>query len=496
MISAVVLAAGTSSRMGQPKPLVSLADKPLLSHVLDSLRRSRVEEVVVVLGYASDQVRRSIPLDGLRVIENPRFEDGMSTSLRAGVAALSPRSEAFLVVLGDAPFVLPSTLDALIAARERTGARIVLPVYQGIRGNPVLLDRTLANEVEPLTGDRGCRALRLAHPQETVEVPVDDPGVVIDLDTTEDLARAREALAENRSLESVAREMLRSSHPLAPSSRAPPRRMRGSPDVLALASELERRREPFCLALVTRGSNLSSGLLSAKAVIRANGAITGGIGEGTVRQALLAEARRALETGEPQFLRWPAASELRPSAGPDAVDKVKEGRAAEPMEVYVEPHLPPPELVVVGDSPVAESLAALGRLTGYRVVAAGVDLDRGRFPDADEVIGDLSSLATKLSRESYAVVATLAEYDASALESLVRSPAQYIALVASRRRAALLRDELRARGASPDAVDRIRNPAGLDVGARTPEEIAVSIMAEIIKVRRAGAPSSAERSPG
>jgi len=488
MISAVVLAAGASSRMGEPKPLVSLDGRPLLTHVLSALERSGVDETVVVLGAAADQVRREVPLTGVRSVENPQFAEGLSSSLRAGVAALSPDSDAFFVVLGDEPFVRSTTFDALIAARARTHARIVLPTYQGTRGNPVLIDRSLAHEVDLLMGDRGCRALRLQHPEETVEVPVDDPGVVIDLDTPEDVGRARQALAAGAPLETVARDLLRTNHPLAPARSAPLPRTRGKPDILALVTELERRRESFCLAIVTRVMAPTSGKPGFKAIVRQDGSIIGWVGGSCSRHALLTEARRALEEGEPRLLRLRPGTEACPPPAPGVVDRVMECQSGGAMDLYVEPHGPTPQLIVVGDSPVAESLAALGRLLGFRVLVAGLELDPSRFPDADELVGNLSLLSAKVDLASYAVVATMAQYDGMALEALVRSPAPYVALVASRRRAGFLAEELRSHGIPPETVSRVRNPAGLDLGARTPEEIAVSIFAEIIQAYRHSRP--------
>lgn len=490
MISALVLAAGGSSRMGEPKPLVSLGGQPVLSHVLDALARSRVDDTIVVLGAASDRVRREVSLTGVRSVENPRFAEGLSSSLRTGVAALAPESDAFFVVLGDEPFVQPGTFDALIAARARTRARIVLPVYEGTRGNPVLIDRSLASEVDAITGDRGCRALRLRHPEETVEVPVDDPGVVIDLDTPSDVARAREALSAGEPLASVARDLARSAHPLAPSPSLPRLRTRGKPDILGMVAELERRREPFCLAIVTRVIAPTSGKPGFKAIVRPDGSILGWVGGSCSRHALLTEARRALEEGEPRLLRLRPGTEACPPPAPGVVDRIMECQSGGAMDLYVEPHGPTPQLIVVGDSPVAESLAALARLVGFRVVVAGLELDPARFPDADEMVGDLSQLGAKVDTASYAVVATMAQYDAMALEALVRSATPYVALVASRRRAGFLIDELRSHGVPAESVARVRNPAGLDLGARTPEEIAVSIFAEIIQVYRHPRPPS------
>jgi xanthine dehydrogenase accessory factor len=489
MIAAVVLAAGTSSRMREPKPLVRLGGEPLLSHVLRSVAGARVGETVVVLGYEADRVRSELSLDGARVVENRAYREGMSTSLRAGVAALSPRADAFLVVLGDAPFVRSSTLDALIDARERTGARIALPTFEGMRGNPVLIDRSLADEVDALTGDRGCRALRLRHPEETIEVPVDDPGVVIDLDSPDDVRQAQAALDRGDPLYEVARAQERARHPLAPATSAPRPRTRGREDVFALVSELERRREPFCLAIVTRVQAPTSGKPGFKAIVKGDGTLVGWVGGSCSRHALLTESRAALEDGVPRVLRLRPGTEACPPAAPGVVDRVMECQSGGAMDIYLEPHGPRPQLVVVGDSPLAESLSALGRMLGFRVVAAGPGLDPARFPDADEIVGDLSALAPKLDRTTSAVVATMAQYDGMAVEILARSPAPYVALVASRRRAGLLLDDLRGQGVPSEVLARVRTPAGIDIGAKTPEEIALSIAAEIIRER---ARSSAE----
>jgi xanthine dehydrogenase accessory factor len=484
MISALVMAAGASSRMGEPKPLISLDDRPMLAYVLDSVARSRVAETIVVVGAASDRVRNEVPRNGARWVENPAFAEGMSSSLKAGVAALSPTSDGFFVVLGDEPFVQPSTYDALIAARERSGAWIVLPTYRGVRGNPVLIDRTLAGEVDAITGDRGCRALRLRHPEETVEVPVDDPGVLIDLDTPEDIARARQALASGQPFTDVARTLAQPPHAHGGAPWALRGRTRGRPDILALVGELERRREPFSLAIVTRVQAPTSGKPGFKAIVRADGSVVGWVGGSCSRHALVSEARAALEEGEPRLLRLRPGTEACPPRADGVVDRVMECQSGGAMDIYIEPHGAPPQLLVVGDTPVAESLTPLGRLLGFRVIVAGVGLDPSRFPDADEILGDLAELSGKIDGATYAVVATMAQYDGMALDLLLRSSAAYVGLVASRRRAESLKDDLRAHGLPEEALERIRNPAGIDVGARTPEEIALSVAAEIVEVRR------------
>lgn len=203
MVTAIVLAAGTSSRMGELKPLLRISERPLLAHVLDSVRHSRVGHVVVVLGAEAERVRREVPLDEATVVVNPEYARGMSTSLRAGLHAAPARSEGYLIVLGDQPFVSPATMDALIERGRRDGAKILVPTFRGRRGNPVLVDRSLGAELERVRGDIGCRALFGHHPDELAEVPVEDPGILLDIDTPEQLARVREAVDRGEALESL-----------------------------------------------------------------------------------------------------------------------------------------------------------------------------------------------------------------------------------------------------------------------------------------------------
>ncbi len=200
-VAAILLAAGSSSRMGRPKPLSRLGGKPLLAHSLDALRASRVREIIVVLGSDAESIRRGVPLDGTRVVLNARFAEGMSSSIRAGVQAASERAEAFLIVLGDQPLVAAATIAGLIARYQTTHGLAVVPTFRGRRGNPVLFDRSLLPEIQTIRGDIGCRALLSAHAAEVVELPVDDPGILLDVDTPHDLEALDAALREGTPLE-------------------------------------------------------------------------------------------------------------------------------------------------------------------------------------------------------------------------------------------------------------------------------------------------------
>ena len=217
-IAAIVLAAGGAARMGSPKPLTELDGRTLLSWVLGAIPRSAVGETIVVLGAWADEIRAGVDLTGCTVVENPEPAAGMSSSLRRGVAAVSATTEAFFVVLGDAPLVRPTTYHELIAARLRARVRIVVPLYAGLRGHPVLFDRSLSSEVDRITGDRGARALVLEHASETLEVPLEDPGVLIDLDTPGDLREAEDRLRSGASLVPLALRLASSGRPRERSS--------------------------------------------------------------------------------------------------------------------------------------------------------------------------------------------------------------------------------------------------------------------------------------
>src|SRR5258707_3101691 len=146
-VSAVVLAAGASRRMGTPKQLLRIGGETILERTLRNVRASNVSEIVLVLGHAADSVEKTIATEGLKVVRNPDYQQGMGTSLRAGLAAVDVDANAALIVLADQPWVDPKTLDRLIACHQERKPQIIVPTYRGFRGNPVLLDRSVFAEV-------------------------------------------------------------------------------------------------------------------------------------------------------------------------------------------------------------------------------------------------------------------------------------------------------------------------------------------------------------
>lgn len=183
-IAALVLAAGRSSRMGGPnKLLATLQGKPLVAHVVDAALESRAASVTVVTGHIADRVSDAIGGRDVATIHNPDFAEGMSTSLRAGLAAIPDDAEAVIVLLADMPGVTAPMIDALIEAYEpQRGALIVVPTAEGRRGNPVLWSRRFFAELSSVTGDMGGRNVLLGYPEAVTEVEL-GPAVAIDLDT-------------------------------------------------------------------------------------------------------------------------------------------------------------------------------------------------------------------------------------------------------------------------------------------------------------------------
>jgi molybdenum cofactor cytidylyltransferase len=355
-VAAIVLAAGMSRRMGTPKQLLRLGGKSLLERTLDSVRGSGVDEIVLVLGASADEVRHHLVTDGLRVVVNPEFQQGMGTSLRTGLPAVGASTQGALIVLADQPFVRSSTMDQMIAYWRHSHPQILLPLYRGFRGNPVLLDRSVFPELMSLTGDIGCRAIFGSHTESIHRLAVDDVGILLDIDSAEDWERLNS-----------------SGDPLA--------RFK---DMI----ELECRKE----------------------------------------------------------------TEDRP------------------------------ELVAVGRDATVRALAKLARIMEFSVTIVDPLLPLDELPEADCVLHvlDFSRLGTA---ERYVVVASRGQFDEEAVEQAIRANAKYTALMANQQRAKEIFRSLQFRGLAAQKLAAVRAPAGLDICAQTPAEIALSIMAEIVKAR-------------
>jgi len=376
-IGAVILAAGTSSRMGEAKQLLRLGENTLLGRVVENVRGSRVDEIVLVLGHAAETIKESVATQSLKVVTNQDYRQGMGTSLRVGLSALDAGVDAALIVLADQPFVRPATLNLLMDQYRQSGAQIVIPIYKGFRGNPVLLHRSVFGEVMALTGDIGCRAIFGNHLEGIVKAPVEDIGILLDLDSKEDFERLQ---------------------------------------------------------------NFAQGTADETALIEA--ANRGG-------------------------------REI-PGAGDLPRDQ---------------------ELIIVGCEPVAIALAKLGKLLRFTVTVVDPLLKIADLPDADRLLNslDFSNLPPVSGR--YVVVASRGKFDEEAVEQALRANSTYVAVVANKKRAQEIHRRLELKGESPEKLAKVRAPAGLDIGAETPEEIALSIMAEIVsESRKRGQKTSAKGS--
>ncbi len=185
MITGILLAAGRSQRMGQPKLLLPWHGVPLVRHAAEIALASKLAELLVVVGHRAEHVKAALGDLPVRIVHNDGFLAGQSTSIQAGILALRQDAEAVVVLLADQPLLQAATVNALLAAYAASAAPIVAPRYAGRRGNPVLLARSLFPALLALTGDQGARPLLRNHAAQIAWVDVADEGILLDVDTPE-----------------------------------------------------------------------------------------------------------------------------------------------------------------------------------------------------------------------------------------------------------------------------------------------------------------------
>ncbi|MGZ4873712.1 MAG: NTP transferase domain-containing protein [Candidatus Angelobacter sp.] len=362
-VSAVVLAAGISRRMGTPKQLLRIDGETMLERTLKNVRASNVSEIVLVLGYAAESVKKEISTEGVKIVHNPNYEQGMGTSLRTGLAAVDANATAALIVLADQPWVGSDTLNSLIACHGESTPQIIIPTYKGFRGNPVLLDRSVFPELQGLTGDVGCRAIFGEHTENILKLPVDDSGILLDVDSRDDFE-----------------------------------------------------------TLSAAGAHAESGKPAESGIS-------------------LLESREDIVAGRP-------------------------------------------ELVLVGRDAVVQALARFGRVLSFTVTVIDPFLKLSELPEADRVLHALDFSLLPAAGERYVVVASRGQYDEEAVAEALRADFSHIALLANKKRAQEVIRSLGAQSITAAKLATVRAPAGLPIGAETPEEVALSIMAEIVAMRR------------
>ena len=188
-VGGILLAAGTSSRLGQSKQLLTFRGRPLVRHVAEQALASRLDHLVVVVGNLADEVRAALANLPVHVVENSAYRQGQSTSLHAGLLALPRELKATLILLVDQPFVDAILIDRLIGLYEEAGAPIVAPQFDGRRGNPVLFDRGLIAELLTVVGDTGAREVISRHRDRVATIELPDDRAFMDVDTWEDYER-------------------------------------------------------------------------------------------------------------------------------------------------------------------------------------------------------------------------------------------------------------------------------------------------------------------
>ena len=265
-------------------------------------------------------------------------------------------------------------------------------------------------------------------------------------------------------------------------------------DILEHVAAIRARGEPFALATVIRTVAATAAKAGAKAVILPDGTISEGwIGGGCARAAVLKAAREALADGKPRLVSVQP-PELLDQQGIVAGEERAGVRFAKnmcpsrgTMDVFVEPVLPRPQIVVCGTSPVAVAVAQLARRLGFALTVCAPAAEQSAFADADRRI-EAYALAVKEAGARFVVIATQGRGDEAALKSALAIEAQYVAFVGSTKKAQALKASLARSGIGAERLAKLKAPAGLDLGAITPDEIAISILAEIIAARRKGHP--------
>ena len=372
-VGAVILAAGKSRRMGEAKQLLRLGESTVLGQTLENLHGAGVDEIVLVLGFSAQTILQQLPVsatEDLKVVVNEDYEHGMASSLREGLSSLDPQTDAALVVLADQPFIRPETLDRIIDRHRRTNAQIVIPLYKGFRGNPVLLHRSVFPEIMALDGDIGCRAIFGSHLEGIVKVEVDDVGILLDIDNKDDYERLR-------------------------------RFGESGQDERALIEAVDR--------------------------------------EAGVIQGLEESGAEDSPRGD--------------------------------------------ELIIVGSGEIAIALVKLGQLLNFAVTVVDPLLEISALPPGVRLLTTLDFSRLPENPGRYVVVASRGRFDEEAVEQALHAQSIYVGLVANRKRGEEILRSLECRGESTQKLATVRAPAGLNIGADTPEEIALSIATEILSVR-------------
>ena len=274
-------------------------------------------------------------------------------------------------------------------------------------------------------------------------------------------------------------------------------------ELFAAAQRLQQQGEPYALVSVVRTRAPTSARAGDKALVTAQGIVHGWIGGGCAQPAVLHTVRQALQDGRARLVRVAPADDESAGAAGSAPGETLEFdmgcHSGGTIELFIDPILPPTRLVVIGDSPVAVALAGLAPRVGLPVTVIARGADPQRFADASQLIDsdEPSTVAGQVAAGSWVVVATQGRRDLPGLRVALSLQAAKVWLVASARKAAALREALLAANCDPQQVSAIVAPAGQPIGAQTPEEIALSVLAAVVTARRAvrATPDAATATP-
>lgn len=262
-------------------------------------------------------------------------------------------------------------------------------------------------------------------------------------------------------------------------------------DIFDTIERLRQTGAPFCVATVMRTADATSAKAGAKAAVTRDGEIIGHLGGACVGRAVRQAAEAALQHGAPRIIRVKPSDKVVTMTDPDGAELYKSGcPSGGTVDLLIEPYAHPPMLVVFGDTPISRAIAAHASLAGFRVAvphtARSTPETARRFD-----VSDFGSLG--VSEIDFIVVASQGNGDLAALRLALESAARRVSMVASRRKAEVLKSRLRADGMPESRLQQLKSPAGLDLGAVDPHEIALSVLAEIVSWRNADATTTAKR---
>ena len=260
----------------------------------------------------------------------------------------------------------------------------------------------------------------------------------------------------------------------------------GSPSarILARAADLAEAGRPFVLATVVAVARPTSAKPGAHGIVHPDGTIEGWVGGSCAQPTVIAEALRALADGEPRLLRLSAEQPTESRRADGIVDLVMTCHSGGTLEIFIQPQLPVPELWVAGVTPIARSLAELGMRAGWQVTAIDPAASSDLFPDGVRLHAARDFDGLDAPRPPYVVVASQGQWDEEALVAAFARDVAYVGLVASARRAAAVAEYLELAGVPADRRAALRAPCGMDLGAVNAADVALSILAELVMVRR------------